>query len=96
MDKSARVAGLTTFALVMLITSAIDNIRNLPTIALFGTALVFFFIFSAIVFLIPITLVSAELSTAWTKKNGIYHWVKLILARRIFYLLLIINKVGSH
>ncbi len=77
MNKLTKSAGLGTFALVMLITSAIDNIRNLPSTALFGSAIIFFFVFSAIVFLIPAALVSAELSTAWDKKNGIYHWVKL-------------------
>ena len=77
MNTFVKNTGLGTFALVMLITSAIDNIRNLPSTALFGSSVIFFFIFSAIVFLIPAALVSAELSTAWDKKNGIYHWVKL-------------------
>jgi glutamate:GABA antiporter len=77
MNTLTKTTGLTTFALVMLITGAIDSIRNLPSTALFGSSLIFFFIFSAIVFLIPTALVSAELSTAWTKQNGIYHWVKL-------------------
>ncbi len=44
---------ISTFALVLLITGAIDSIRNLPTTALFGSSLIFFFILSAIVFLIP-------------------------------------------
>lgn len=77
MNTLTKTTGVGIFALVMLITGAIDNIRNLPSTALFGSALIFFFIFSAIVFLIPAALVSAELSTAWDKKNGIYHWVKL-------------------
>lgn len=77
MNTLPKITGLSTFALIMLITSAIDNIRNLPSTALFGSALIFFFIFSAITFLIPAALVSAELSTAWDKKNGVYHWVKL-------------------
>ncbi len=63
-------------ALVLLITGAIDSIRNLPTTALFGSTLIFFFIFSAIIFLIPVALVSAELSSAWSEEEGgIYSWV---------------------
>lgn len=61
----------------MLITGAIDSIRNLPTTALFGTTLIFFFIFAAIMFLIPAGLVSAELSSTWTQKGGVYAWIKL-------------------
>lgn len=65
---------LSLLALILLITGAIDNIRNLPTTALFGSSLVFFLILSAIVFLIPIALVSAELSAASPQKGGIYYW----------------------
>lgn len=67
---------LTTFALVMLITGAVDSIRNLPAASLFGSSLIFFFIFSAVVFLIPTALVSAELASGCTEKSGVYQWVK--------------------
>jgi amino acid transporter len=63
-------------SLVLLIVAAIDSIRNLPASALFGPALIFFFVFSAIVFLIPVSLVSAELSATFPEKGGVYHWVK--------------------
>jgi amino acid transporter len=67
---------ISVLALVLLITGAIDSIRNLPGTALFGSALIFFFIFSAIVFLIPVALVSAELSSTWSDdEGGIYSWV---------------------
>lgn len=68
---------LSTISLVLLITGAIDSIRNLPATAWFGSQLIFFFILSAIIFLIPVALVSAELSTLWTDEEpGIYGWVK--------------------
>jgi len=68
--------GITTFTLVMLISGAIDSIRNLPASALFGSSLIFFFIFSAIVFLIPAALVSAAFASNSTEKSGIFYWVK--------------------
>lgn len=68
---------ISVFALVLLITGAIDSVRNLPATALFGSSLVFFFIFSAIIFLIPVALVAAELSSTWSdEEGGIYSWVK--------------------
>jgi amino acid transporter len=69
-------AGLTTFALVMLITGAVDSVRNLPAISIVGSELIFFFIFSAIAFLIPTSLVSAELTARNTDKSGIFQWVR--------------------
>lgn len=73
---------LTTFALVMLMTGAIDSIRNLPATALFGSSLIFFFIFSALVFLIPAALVSAELSSYSNEKGGIFHWVQMAFGEK--------------
>ncbi|KTD31654.1 amino acid antiporter [Legionella moravica] len=68
---------ISVLALVLLITGAIDSIRNLPGTALFGSSLIFFFIFSAIIFLIPVALISAELSSTWSEEEGgIYSWVK--------------------
>jgi amino acid transporter len=68
---------ISVFALVLLITGAIDSIRNLPVTALFGSSLIFFFIFSAIIFLIPVALVSAELSSTWSEEEGgVYSWVR--------------------
>lgn len=76
---------LNTIALILLITGAIDSIRNLPAAALFGSSLIFFFIFAAILFLIPTALVSAELS-AHVIEGGIYQWVRLAFGRRLGFL----------
>ena len=68
---------ISVLTLVLLITGAIDSVRNLPVTALFGSSLIFFFILSAIVFLIPVALVSAELSSTWShEEGGIYSWVR--------------------
>jgi amino acid transporter len=66
---------ISLFSLILLVIAAIDSIRNLPSSALFGSALIFFFIFSAIVFLFPTSLVAAELSATFPEKGGVYHWV---------------------
>src|SRR5947207_1711091 len=77
---------MSTFALVMLITGAIDSIRNLPATALFGSSLIFFFIFSAIVFLIPTALVSAELASHSKEKSGVFHWVHQAFGEKVAFL----------
>lgn len=64
------------FSLVMLIVAAIDSIRNLPAAALFGSSLIFFYLFSALIFLFPVSLISAELSSRYSEEGGIFHWVK--------------------
>ena len=73
---------ISLFSLVLLIVAAIDSIRNLPATALFGSSLIFFFLFAAVVFLIPISLVAAELSAAFPEKGGVYHWVRVAFGEK--------------
>lgn len=64
------------YSLVILIIAAIDSIRNLPAAALFGSSMIFFFVFSALMFLIPTAFIAAELSATFPEKGGVYHWVR--------------------
>lgn len=76
---------ISTVALTLLITGAIDSIRNLPATALFGSTLIFFFIFAAVFFLLPTALVSAEL-TANVDEGGVYHWSRRAFGEKIGFL----------
>lgn len=67
---------ISLFSLVLLIVAAIDSIRNLPATALFGSPLIFFFLFSAVIFLIPISMVSAELASRFHEHGGVFHWIR--------------------
>ena len=69
-------------SLVILIIAAIDNMRNLPAAALFGSSLIFFFSLSALIFLIPTALVAAELSATFPNDGGIYQWVNKAFGKR--------------
>lgn len=44
--------------------------------ALFGSSLFFFFFLSALLFLIPIALLSAELASRYPEEGGVFHWVR--------------------
>ncbi len=70
-------------SLVILMIAAIDNMRNLPAAALFGSSLIFFFTISAILFLIPTALMAAELSAAFPDKGGVYQWVQRAFGKRL-------------
>jgi len=86
MQPNIKKTGLGVFSLMLLITGAIDSIRNLPATALFGSALIFFFLFSAVVFLLPVALVSARLSSACPKRGGVYQWVNWGLGGKVAFL----------
>jgi amino acid transporter len=54
-------------------TSSVASLRAAPTMAVYGLACIFLYIVPAIVFLLPTSLVSAELASGWT--GGVYNWV---------------------
>ena len=67
---------LSVFLLAMMNVAVIMSLRGLPMMAEEGLSLLFYLGFSAVVFLIPTALVSAELATGWPQASGVYGWVK--------------------
>ncbi len=67
---------LSVFSLVMINIIAVDSLRSLPFSAEYGLSLIFYYLLAAIVFFLPVALVSAELATAFPTKGGIYVWIR--------------------
>lgn len=64
------------FVLAMITVAAVISIRSLPITAEYGLASIFYIILAAVIFFIPVSLVSAELATGWPMRGGVYVWVK--------------------
>lgn len=62
------------FALTMLISGAVYGAGSLPSMAIFGPQLIFFFILASLLFLLPSGLISAELSSQFKRESGVYVW----------------------
>src|ERR1041385_5122478 len=71
-------------ALAMMTTSSVASLRPAPTMAVYGLACVFLYVVPAIVFLLPTSLVSAELASGW--EGGVYNWVSLGLSKPLGFL----------
>jgi len=72
--SNKRVLGV--FTLAMINVAAIISLRNLPVMAEYGLAMIFFYAASTFLFFLPVAFVSAELATAWPQTGGVYVWVK--------------------
>jgi amino acid transporter len=70
------VKKLSLFSLTLLIVASVGSIRTLPTTAVFGGSLVFYFALAALLFLIPVSLVAAEMASRFPEEGGIFHWVR--------------------
>ena len=84
--KSNPARALGVFSIIMITVGSVDSVRNLPTTALFGSSLIFFFTLGALLFLLPAALVSAELASASTESGGIYNWIKEAFGPRAGFL----------
>ena len=71
--RAPAVAYISWAALAMMTTSSVASLRSAPTMAVYGLAAVFLYLVPALVFLLPTSLVSAELASGWN--GGIYKWV---------------------
>ena len=56
---------LSILSLVAINVIAIDSLRTLPFSAMYGFSAVFYYLLAALIFFLPVSLVSAELATAW-------------------------------
>jgi amino acid transporter len=66
-------ATLSWLAMALLILGSVGDLGSAPAMAVFGLASVALYVLPAIVFLIPASLVSAELASGW--RGGVYNWV---------------------
>ncbi|MFL6128454.1 MAG: hypothetical protein ACJ73E_05255 [Mycobacteriales bacterium] len=71
--RAPAVAFISWIALALMTTSSVASLRPSPTMAVYGLAAVFLYLVPAIVFLLPTSLVSAELASGWD--GGVYNWV---------------------
>lgn len=61
-------------ALALITVGSVGNLGSDPPLAVLGLASVFLYVLPALVFLLPITLVAAELAAGWP--GGVYNWVE--------------------
>lgn len=72
--KPAR-ALISTGAMTIMIITTVVSLRGLPSQAEFGIQSIFYYLFAAIFFLVPFSLVCAELASTYTHSGGLYRWV---------------------
>ncbi len=72
---STAKGSITMTAMAIMIVTSILSLRGLPSEAKYGVQSIFFYVFAAIVFLLPYSLVCAELASTYTKSGGLYRWV---------------------
>ena len=80
MEKQKGNAGkalkLSVSTLAIMNITAVVSLRGLPSEAVYGLSSAFYYLFAAIVFLIPTAMVAAELAAMFSdKEGGVFRWV---------------------
>lgn len=74
-SRAKQNATITVGALAVMNIVAVVSLRGLPAEAEYGLSSIFYYVFAALVFLIPVSIVAAELATGWPETGGVFRWV---------------------
>lgn len=92
-EKAVKL-GVTTLAIMNV--TAVVSLRGLPAEAEYGLSSAFYYLFAAIVFLIPTSFVAAELAAMFqNKQGGVFRWVGEAFGKRIGFLAIWLQWVES-
>ena len=81
-EKSANGFKISLLAFILITSAALISMRTFPTMGVAGWQVIIFSILAVILYLIPASLVSAELATGWPQEGGVYIWVKEAFGER--------------
>ena len=99
-SKSTTATGtgfkLSVMTLAIMNVTAVVSLRGLPSEAVYGPSSAFYYLFAAIVFLIPTALVAAELAAMFSdKQGGVFRWVGEAMGARTGFLAIWLQWIES-
>ncbi len=87
---------LSVATLAIMNVTAVVSLRGLPAEAEYGVSSAFYYLFAALVFLIPTSFVAAELAAMFQdKQGGVFRWVGEAFGKRMGFLAIWLQWVES-
>ncbi len=87
---------LSVMTLAIMNVTAVVSLRGLPSEAIYGLSSAFYYLFAAIVFLIPTAMVAAELAAMFSdKQGGVFRWVGEAYGPRVGFLAIWLQWIES-
>lgn len=78
---------ITLLPLIAMIIVSIDNIRNLPSVAIYGDQIIQLYLLVGLFFFIPCGLVTMTLAMTYSNsEGGIYHWISEAFGKKVGFL----------
>ena len=96
MANVGKAVKLGVFTLAIMNVTAVVSLRGLPAEAEYGLSSAFYYLFAAIVFLIPTALVAAELAAMFQdKQGGVFRWVGEAYGKKVGFLAIWLQWIES-
>ena len=87
---------LSVMTLAIMNITAVVSLRGLPAEAVYGLSSAFYYLFAAVVFLIPTAMVAAELAAMFSdKQGGVFRWVGEAYGARTGFLAIWLQWIES-
>ena len=87
---------LSVMTLAIMNITAVVSLRGLPAEAVYGLSSAFYYLFAAVVFLIPTAMVAAELAAMFSdKQGGVFRWVGEAMGARTGFLAIWLQWIES-
>lgn len=96
MANIGKAVKLGVFTLAIMNVTAVVSLRGLPAEAEYGLSSAFYYLFAAVVFLIPTALIAAELAAMFQdKQGGVFRWVGEAFGKRTGFLAIWLQWIES-
>ena len=94
--KAGKAFKLSVTTLAIMNITAVVSLRGLPSEAIYGPSSAFYYLFAAIVFLIPTAMVAAELAAMFSdRQGGVFRWVGEAFGPRTGFLAIWLQWIES-
>lgn len=94
--NAGKALKLSVTTLAIMNITAVVSLRGLPSEAVYGLSSAFYYLFAAIVFLIPTAMVAAELAAMFSdKEGGVFRWVGEAFGPRTGFLAIWLQWIES-
>ena len=95
-NTGSKAFKLSVTTLAIMNITAVVSLRGLPAEAIYGPSSAFYYLFAAIVFLIPTSMVAAELAAMFSdKQGGVFRWVGEAFGPRTGFLAIWLQWIES-
>ena len=95
-NNAGKAFKLSVTTLAIMNITAVVSLRGLPAEAIYGLSSAFYYLFAAVVFLIPTAMVAAELAAMFAnKQGGVFRWVGEAFGPRTGFLAIWLQWIES-